>query len=674
MSSQPRRPPRKPLKALSKAAKAHSKTPVSPVPVGPDATPDMLCAAALRLLQAGQFREAETACLRALKLDAGFADALETMGRVCLALGRADQAIEWFARAITQDPAVSTYFTGLGEALVARGRRDEAIKSYDRALQLRSDDIDSWDRLSELLQQQGRLGEAALACDRLLQLVPERAPTWRRLGEVLKAEGRTDEAALSFDEAWKFAPHDTDAANQAGLIHFDAGRYDEAVIRFDRSLALKPDQAGVLCLKAISLRRLRRYDEALPCAERARALTPQDPDIANSLGCILQNLGRHPEALAAFDAAIAMRPGFADFHNHRGTSLAEMHRFDEAFASFARATALNPELADAHWNAALFHLLTGNFEAGWAAREWGRKCRAVGFVERSFEAPLWLADAPLWLAEPPLWLAEAPLAGKTILLHSDEGLGDTIQFCRYATMVADLGARVLIETDAVLQPLLAGLDGVAQCLARDIDPLPPIDYHCPLSSLPLAFATKLDTIPAKPSYLAAPADRIGAWEQRLDGHDRLRVGLVWSGNPAHLNDHNRSLPFARLAPLLACDARFISLQKDPRAADRAALAARPEVVDLTADLGDFVDTAALISCLDLVITVDTSVAHLSAALGKPTWIMLPFTPDYRWLLGRDDSPWYPSVRLFRQDDSRDYGTVVAALTAALNDRIAAFQT
>jgi tetratricopeptide (TPR) repeat protein len=618
------------------------------------ATPEALCAATLRLLQAGQLLDAENTCRQALALDAGYADALHAMGLVCFALKRHDLAIEWFARAITQDHTVADYFVNLGQALQQRDRFDEAIKSYDRALQIKPDAVENWDRLGELLQRQGRPGEAAQAYDRALQLAPERAETWYRLGEVLKADGRRDEAVLSFDQAFKFQPDHLDAANNAGLIYFEAERYDEAVARFDHSLARKPDQAGVLCLKGISLRRMRCYDEALASGAKAHALAPHDPDIANSLGCVLQNLGRHDEAIAVFDSAIAIRPAFAEAFNHRGTSLAELHRFDEAFVSFDHAVALKPDLADAHWNMALFRLLTGDFAAGWAAREWGRKCRVVGFVERAFEAPLWLADAPL--------------AGKTILLHSDEGLGDTIQFCRYATLVAAQGARVLLEVDPVLQPLLAGVDGVAQCLARGRDELPQFDYHCPLSSLPLAFATRLATIPSAASYLPAPsADRLRIWEDRLGPHHRLRVGLVWSGNPAHLNDRNRSIPLQMLTPILDVDAHFVSLQKDVRASDRSVLDAHPEIIDVTADIGDFVDTAALISCLDLVLTVDTSVAHLAGALGRPTWIMLPFTPDYRWLLDRCDSPWYPSVRLFRQDEARDYADVIARVGAALRD-------
>ncbi len=237
----------------------------------------------------------------------------------------------------------------------------------------------------------------------------------------------------------------------------------------------------------------------------------------------------------------------------------------------------------------------------------------------------------------------------------------------------ELGAQVILEVQDALQPLLTGIEGVSLCLPKTGVTLPEFDLHCPLSSLPLAFKTRFETIPSAASYLPAPADAlVQQWRARLGPHDRLRVGLVWSGNPAHGNDRNRSMSLSTMSAILEPDASFISLQKDPRPEDQATLLERAEIVDLTGHLTDFVETAALISCLDLVITVDTSVAHLSAALGRPTWILLPYRPDYRWLLGRDDSPWYPSVRLFRQDEGRDYARVIDRVRAELQAAIAAF--
>jgi len=249
---------------------------------------------------------------------------------------------------------------------------------------------------------------------------------------------------------------------------------------------------------------------------------------------------------------------------------------------------------------------------------------------------------------------------------TDEGLGDSIQFARYLPMVAARGARVILIVADAVYPLLSEMPGVAECRPLSAGAPESFDMHCPMCSLPLAFATTLDSIPSDISYLPPPASvRVQAWEDRLGPHDKLRVGLVWSGNPEHANDRNRSLPLQKLLRLLDVDATFVSLQKSPKPADQAILNEHPEILDLASDLMDFSETAALVSCLDLVITVDTSVAHLAAALGRPTWILLPYLPDYRWLLDREDSPWYPTVRLFRQSETRNYETVLDRVRAEL---------
>ena len=347
-----------------------------------------------------------------------------------------------------------------------------------------------------------------------------------------------------------------------------------------------------------------------------------------------------------------LRPNFAVTVANKAVSLADLRRFDEAFAAYHLARAIDPNHAATDWNLALLQMLTGNFEAGWAGREarWRIPALSAGYPKFS----------------QPMWLGKETIDGKTVLIHTDEGLGDSIQFARYAPMVAALGARVILVVEDAVCPLLSGLTGVSQCLPKSAGTLPAFDLHCPIFSLPLAFGTRLETIPSATPYLPSPAEsRLRAWEDRLGPHDRLRVGLVWAGNPNHNNDYNRSIPLRTLARILDVDATFVSLQKEPRPDDRTVLLARTEIVDLTAHLTDFAETAALVSCLDLVITVDTSVAHLAGALGRPTWILLPYTPDYRWLLDRDDSPWYPTARLFRQDETRDYASVLDRVRSEL---------
>jgi len=307
------------------------------------------------------------------------------------------------------------------------------------------------------------------------------------------------------------------------------------------------------------------------------------------------------------------------------------------------------------WNTAMMHLLLGDFEKGWIGRAARWSVPTLALVRRTFSQPAWLGDRPI--------------EGKTILLYSDEGLGDTIQYARYVPLLAAQGARIILQVESAVRPLLVGIPGVSQCLSTT--ELPEFDFHCALSDLPLAFGTRLATIPAEVPYLCAPAAaQMRVWEDRLGPHDRLRVGLVWSGNPAHQNDHNRSIALQLLAPMLDCGAQFVSLQKGVRDRDRPFLAGLSNIVDLTKHLTDFTETAALVSCLDLVISVDTSVAHLVGALGRPIWILLPYTPDFRWLLDRDDSPWYPSARLFRQSKSREWLSVVEHVRTNLQEAVA----
>jgi tetratricopeptide (TPR) repeat protein len=585
--------------------------------------PARLCLAGMRHLQAGRQLDAQICCQQALAVDPDHADTLHLMGLLSLQAAQYDLAGEWIARAIRQGPK-PRYLLSLGTVLRHQGRLDEALKAIDEAVQLKPDDGESW----------------------------------KHLGDVLADLRQGDQALLSFQHALKLNPQDADAAEKAGCLLSQLGRLDEALSYLRQCDQLKPNCAATLQMCALVLYALKRFEEALAELRKAQALDPADLDICNNLGVFLQRLGRHQEALAWFDRAIEIRPDFITAFTNKAFSLAYLHRFAEAFAVYEAANVVAPGNAEVEWSRSLLHLLTGNFEAGWKGRE--ARWKVPGLTIARLDTPQ------------PLWLGKEPVAGKTILIHTDEGLGDAIQFARYVPMVAALGARVVLVASDALCPLLSGLSGIAQCLPLSAGKLPAFDMYCPIASLPLAFGTRLETIPATTPYLPAPARfRLEAWRDRLGPHDKLRVGLAWSGNPAHRDDHNRSLPLRALLPILDCDATFVSLQKDLRPDDNPLLRERPDIVDLTAHLTDFAETAALVSCLDLVISVDTGVAHLAGALGKPTWLLLSYTPDYRWLLGRDDSPWYPTARLFRQDETRDYGSVIEQVRAELNARVAA---
>jgi tetratricopeptide (TPR) repeat protein len=586
-------------------------------------TPAALFEAGLAEMRDGRYLDAQLSCQQALAADPDHADTLHLMGLLSLQAEQYDHAVEWISRAIRREPK-PVYLRSLGATLLKQGRHEEALKVFDKAVQLKPDDAD----------------------------------LWANLGDALVQLERPAEAILSFQRALALNPRHWDAAQKAALLLYQAERFEDALVHFDRCDELQPDHFPTVYMRAFTLYKLKRFEEALAGNKRAHALDPTNADACNSIGNVLRSLDRNDEALAWYDRALELRPDFAVTVANKAVCLVELHRFDEGYTAYHQALAIDPSHAAAEWNLALLQMLMGNFEAGWAGREarWKAQTKAVPKLSE------------------PAWLGDGPIAGKTILLHADEGLGDSIQFSRYIPMVAARGARVVLLIEDALYPLLSGLNGIDQCVRRSAGVRPEFDLHCPLPSLPLAFATRLDSIPAERCYLPPPAaDRVQAWQQRLGAHDRLRVGLVWSGNPKHNNDRNRSIPLRLLARILDADATFVSLQKDPRPADRAALLERTEIVDLTADLTDFAETAALIACLDLVITVDTSAAHLAGALGCPTWILLPYMPDYRWLLDRDDSPWYPSVRLFRQTATRDYGSVIDRVRDALQAQISAFR-
>jgi tetratricopeptide (TPR) repeat protein len=588
-------------------------------------TPTALREAGFAHFRAGRHLDAQICCQQALALDAEHAGTLHLMGLLSLHAKQYDHAVEWISRAIRQQPKPE-YLTSLGTTLLHQGRREEALKTFDKAVQLDPNDAD----------------------------------LWSNLGNILAEMQRPADAILSYQHALKLNPRHWDAAHQCGHLLNRLQRFEEALSHFSLCDELKPNHAATLQMRALMLHALRRFEEALADNRRALALDPANVEACNNTGTDLQSLGRHEEALSWFDRTLKLRPNFVETLENKAISLVELQRFDEAFATCHQARAIDPSRAVAEWNLALLQMLTGNFEAGWVGREarWKMAAFSAGYPRIS----------------QPMWLGAEPIAGKTLLVFSDEGIGDAIQFARYVPVAAARGARVVLVVQDVLYPLLSELAGVSQCLPKSAGTLPAFDLHCASSSLPLAFATRLDTIPAEKSYLpAAAAPRVQAWEERLGAHDRLRVGLVWSGNPKHHKDRNRSIPLRALAGILDVDATFVSLQKDPRPDDRTALLERSEIIDLSADLTDFAETAALAACLDLVITVDTSVAHLAGALGRPTWILLPYTPDYRWLLDRDDSPWYPTVRLFRQNASRDYASVIERVRSALLAMISGFE-
>ena len=532
----------------------------------------------------------------------------------------------------------------------AAGRRAEAEATCREILALDDQYFGAWHLLGILALHDGDPQAALTHIERAVELAPSRADCRNSLGFALRALNRDPEAETAFRKAIEFDPEFFEAHYQLGNICRQSRRNAEAEASYRRALALRPDHPQALNNLGAALGELRRFDEAAGLFRRAIEIRPGYAEAYINLGHALRASGHPAEAEAACRQALALAPGAFAAHLTRGLALQDLGRLDEALESFRRAKPEDHDYPKAVASEGCLHLLRGNFAAGWEKYE--ARWRIGDLPPRDFAAAQWRGEA---------------IEGKTILLHAEQGFGDTIQFLRYLPLVLARGAKVIVEVQKPLLSLTAGISGIS-CLARG-EPLPAFDLHCPLLSLPLVFSTRLKTIPADVPYLAAPRERIAHWRERVGDWPGLKVGIAWAGSPVHRNDVNRSIPLARLAPLLdVAQARWFSLQVGARAANLAAVSAE-KVIDLSAELGDFAETAAAIANLDLVITVDTAVAHLAGALGKPVWTMLPFAPDWRWLLERSDSPWYPTMRLFRQARAGDWDGVVGDVRRALQERV-----
>ena len=548
--------------------------------------------------------------------------------------------------------ASGAFATVLGEAraLHAKGADRDALAALDRALPSVGASAESSCLRGNILLRLERFAEALASYDEAVALNPGYAEAHYNRGNGLQRLGRIDEAVTSYDRVLAVLPRHPGALNNRGTALAAVGRLDAALASFDMALAARSDYADALNNRADVLLRLKRYDQALAAYDRVRALGAETADTLVNRGNVLHELGRHRDALACYDRALARRPDHAATFNNRGAALQDLRRYDDALASYRRAIELEPGYPEARYNDGVCRLLLGDLERGWPEFEWRWKTAAVAEYNLPFGRPL--------------WLGAEPIAGKRLLLHPEFGFGDTLQFCRYAGVAAEQGAQVILQVQPALKSLLAGMTGI-EVIARG-EPLPDHDFHTPLLSLPLAFGTRLHTIPAAVPYVNASPAMIAKWERRLGPRTVPRIGIVWSGNPRQANDHNRSSRLAKLRPLLRADARFVVLQTELRPEDRAVLAEHPEIAHFEGEFTDFADTSGLVAAMDLVISVDTSVAHLAGAMGRPRWIMLAQVPDWRWLLGREDCPWYPTSRLFRQSAAGDWEGVVRRVARELD--------
>jgi tetratricopeptide (TPR) repeat protein len=610
--------------------------------------------------------EALAAADRAIALQPGLPAAHGNRGQALQALGRPDEAVESYGRAAALNPTPQAHFN-LAAVLREAGRLADALASYDRALAARPGYPEALRGRGVTLADLGRPDEALQSLDQALALNGAYAEGHFSRGVLLRDMGRPDQALASLDQAIALRLDYAEAHGNRGNALSDLRRHDEALAAYETATGLNPAYAEAWSNRTVPLRELRRPTEALAAAERALAVRPQYAEAHNNRGGALYDLRRLDEALASYNRAIGLKAGYAEAHANRGVVLFEMRRLDEAMAAFDEAIALKPHDAEAQHSQAMCRLARGDLAAGWTQYEWRWRTAQLASGLRDLGAPLWLGDEDL--------------AGRTLLAHAEQGLGDTLQFCRYAPAIAARGGRVVLEAQPGLERLLARLEGVAEVVRRG-EPLPAFDLQTPLMSLPLAVGDDLET-PQEP-YLSAEPAAVAAWATRLGAAEGLRVGLCWAGGArpellvANSIDGRRSLPLAAFEPLAdLTDVTFYSLQKGPPAEQLAEAVAGgwagPPIVDLTGELADFADTAALVANLDLVIACDTAIAHLGGGLGKPVWILNRFDACWRWLDGRQDTPWYPTARLFRQAAPGDWTGVVGRVVDELRGLAAAAQ-
>lgn len=464
--------------------------------------------------------------------------------------------------------------------------------------------------------------------------------------------GRLADAERIYRRVLEIDPNHPEALHLIGLVAHQTGRHGIAVQLIDRAILHGPADPVVLNNRGAALQPLGRYEEALASYDQALSIKPDYVEALGNRGIVLQKLTRYQEAIATYDKALAINPRYIDALSNRADALLQLGRYDEALDGYDKALSIKADFPNAHFNKGQCRLLLGDFPGGWVEFEWRWKTDSFAAARRNFLKPL--------------WLGKESIADKTIYLHAEQGFGDTIQFVRYTQAVARKGAKVILAVQPSLKTLLSGVAGAHTVLSEG-DRLPDFDFHCPLLSLPLAFKTRLETVPATIPYLKPAEAAVAKWQRRLGPKESPTIGIAWSGRPSHLHDHLRSIALVRMTEIAPPGIRLVSLQNEVRPADEKDMSATKNIVHFGSELEDFSDTAALVSLMDLVISVDTAVAHLAGALGKPVWILLPYAPDWRWLVNRADSPWYPTADLFRQPEIGDWDSVLERVAHRLRN-------
>ena len=601
--------------------------------------------------QQGRFDQAVATYDEAIALAPDCAPAYNGKGVALAKQGMIEAAITTLEQAMRLFPDDGEAYYSRGVLEFMLGRSDAAIRLFDQALDRQPNHAKAHHNKGIALFQMGKVEDAISSYTKAIDHAPAFAEAYNNRGRAWHHFGQDQQALDDFDQALDCDGQFAEAFNNKGAVLLEQGQFKQAFEQFDKAMSCQPNNVIYCVNRGFAAFKQGHLDDALGDFDHALSLDPMNADALAKKGNALAKRQDHDAAISCYDKAIAIEPNDAEIWNNKATSLHALLRCQDAHAAFDEAIRIDPEHAKALWNKSLLLILEGRFAEGWSL----------------YEARL--KDGTIHKPHPLDWRGERDISGKKLLIGCEQGLGDMIQFCRYLPMLAEQGADLMVETPRALIPLIRSLN-----CPMTIIPLgetrPEFDAYCPLMSLPYVFGTTVETIPSAVPYLSADPAKITRWQNHLGQNDlgsktAPRVGITWSGNPDHINDLNRSIPMSVFQSIITDDVEWHVLQKDIRPHDQDVLAQLPQVKQHQDRLDDFAETAALVASMDYVISVDTSIAHVAGALGKPLAILLPYSPDYRWLLDRDDTPWYPSARLFRQKQRGQWQDVLAEVSMAV---------
>jgi len=581
-------------------------------------TIDQAISLAIEHQNAGRLPDAENLYNHILAAMPEHPIATQLMGVLAYQVGKVELAVEYISKAIEIQPDYAEAHYNLGKALKDLGRMEESVASYKKAIDIKPNDVDSH----------------------------------YNLANTLKDMERFDDAMASYRKAISIKPDFAEAHSNLGVVFKELGQLEDAIECYNQALAIYPDYAEAHSNLGLAQQDLGLQDEAMESYRKALAINPQFAEVHSNLGLALQDQGQVEEAMECYYKALEIKPDHAQAHNNLGLAFQELGQMDRAAQSYNTALSFAPDSPEAHNNMGLFQLLMGDFENGWENCAWRWQTGDKPAEPRQYDAPFWEGE---------------PLEGKTVFIYPEQGLGDTLQFARYLPIIEAGGGNVVFEIPSPLHRLFEKSD-FAKYMVKEGEVPQQFDCHAPLLDIPQFMKTTFDTIPVQESYYVVEPELQKQWVERLARDEKFRVGIVWAGNPEHKNDHNRSIDpalFQLMTDLADVSVYSLQVGKDGEAKSVFGT----QVTDLAPHFKNFADTAAAISQLDLVVSVDTSIIHLAGALGRPVWTLLPFIPDWRWLMEREDSPWYPSMRLFRQQTRGDWNGVLQDMLHALQDKV-----